>query len=155
MNLKPKILICDDDSEILQTLNLSLRSSFEVTTANSVEKAMKLVADSDFDAAVIDLNFEGQEHDGIHLLDFMNKQSAGTFLIVLSGDTSTRRIVEATRRKHFQFIVKDDGYFQSLLKSLTSATQLRVASKAQAQIKYLTQSEAVKNVLRQVDPNVA
>jgi DNA-binding NtrC family response regulator len=151
MNLKPKILICDDDSEILQTLNLSLRSSFEVTTANSVEKAMKLVADSDFDAAVIDLNFEGQEHDGIHLLDFMNKQSAGTFLIVLSGDTSTRRIVEATRRKHFQFIVKDDGYFQALLKSLTSATQLRVASKAQAQIKYLTQSEAVKNVLRQVD----
>lgn len=151
MNLKPKILICDDDSEILQTLNLSLRSSFEVTTANSVEKAKKLVADSDFDAAVIDLNFEGQEHDGIHLLDFMNKQSAGTFLIVLSGDTSTRRIVEATRRKHFQFIVKDDGYFQALLKSLTSATQLRVASKAQAQIKYLTQSEAVKNVLRQVD----
>jgi DNA-binding NtrC family response regulator len=115
-----------------------------------------------FDAAVIDLNFEGQEHDGIHLLDFMNKQSAGTSagyvshcfkwrLIVLSGDTSTRRIVEATRRKHFQFIVKDDGYFQALLKSLTSATQLRVASKAQAQIKYLTQSEAVKNVLRQVD----
>ena len=43
MNLKPKILICDDDSEILQTLNLSLRSNFEVTTANSVEKAMKLV----------------------------------------------------------------------------------------------------------------
>ena len=42
MNLKPKILICDDDSEILQTLNLSLRSSFEVTTANSVEKAKKL-----------------------------------------------------------------------------------------------------------------
>lgn len=151
MNLKPKILICDDDSEILQTLNLSLRSSFDITTANTVEKAKKLVADNDFDAAVIDLNFEGQEHDGIHLLDFMNKQSAGTFLIVLSGDTSTRRIVEATRRKHFQFIVKDDGYFQALLKSLTSATQLSVASKAQAQIKYLTQSEAVKTVLRQVD----
>lgn len=151
MNLKPKILICDDDSEILQTLNLSLRSSFDITTANSVEKAKKLVADNDFDAAVIDLNFEGQEHDGIHLLDFMNKQSAGTFLIVLSGDTSTRRIVEATRRKHFQFIVKDDGYFQALLKSLTSATQLSVASKAQAQIKYLTQSDAVKTVLRQVD----
>lgn len=151
MNLKPKILICDDDSEILQTLNLSLRSSFEVITANSVEKAKKLVSENDFDAAVIDLNFEGQEHDGIHLLDFMNKQSAGTFLIVLSGDTSTRRIVEATRRKHFQFIVKDDGYFQALLKSLTSATQLRLASKAQAQIKYLTQSDAVKNVLRQVD----
>lgn len=151
MIIKPRILICDDDSEVLQTLNLSLRSSFEITTANNIEKAKKLVLENDFDAAVIDLNFEGQEHDGIHLLDFMNKQSAGTFLIVLSGDTSTRRIVEATRRKHFQFIVKDDGYFAALLKSLTSATQLSVANKTHAQVKYLTQSEAVKNILRQAD----
>ncbi|GAB4416271.1 MAG: sigma-54 dependent transcriptional regulator [Bacteriovoracaceae bacterium] len=151
MNLKPKILICDDDAEILQTLHLSLRSSFEVVTANSVEKAKKLVSELDFDAAVIDLNFEGQEHDGIHLLDFMNKESAGTFLIVLSGDTSTKRIVDATRRKHFQFIVKDENYFESLINSLKNATQLSFANKQHAQIKYRTQSEAVKNVLRQVD----
>lgn len=151
MNLKPKILICDDDAEILQTLHLSLRSSFEVVTANSVEKAKKLVSELDFDAAVIDLNFEGQEYDGIHLLDFMNKESAGTFLIVLSGDTSTKRIVDATRRKHFQFIVKDENYFESLINSLKNATQLSFANKQQAQIKYRTQSEAVKNVLRQVD----
>ena len=151
MNLKPKVLICDDDAEILQTLHLSLRSSFEVVTANSVEMAKKLVAELDFDAAVIDLNFEGQEYDGIHLLDFMNKESAGTFLIVLSGDTSTKRIVDATRRKHFQFIVKDEDYFESLINSLKNATQLSFANKQQAQIKYRTQSETVKNVLRQVD----
>jgi DNA-binding NtrC family response regulator len=151
MNLKPKILICDDDAEILQTLHLSLRSSFEVVTANNVEKAKKLVSELDFDSAVIDLNFEGQEHDGVHLLDFMNKESAGTFLIVLSGDTSTKRIVDATRRKHFQFIVKDENYFESLISSLKNATQLSFANKQQAQIKYRTQSEAVKNVLRQVD----
>lgn len=151
MNIKPKILICDDDSEILQTLHLSLRSSFDVVTANNVDKAKKLVSEMDFDAAVIDLNFEGQEVDGIHLLDFMNKESAGTFLIVLSGDTSTRRIVEATRRKHFQFIVKDSDYFESLLGSLKNATQLSVASRTQAQTKYLTQSDAVKTLLKQVD----
>tara|TARA_B110001454_G_scaffold219058_1_gene249661 strand:- start:12158 stop:13483 length:1326 start_codon:yes stop_codon:yes gene_type:complete len=151
MNIKPKILICDDDSDILQTLNLSLRSSFEVVTANTVEKAKRIVLETDFDAAIIDLNFDGQEFDGIHLLDFMNKQSAGTFLIVLSGDTSTRRIVEATRRKHFQFIVKDIDYFGFLLSSLKNATQLRIATKAEAQTKYLTQSESVKNVLRQVN----
>ena len=151
MNIKPKIFICDDDLEILQTLHLSLRSSFDVVTANNVEKAKKLVAETDFDAAVIDLNFEGQEEDGIHLLDFMNKESAGTFLIVLSGDTSTRRIVEATRRKHFQFIVKGEDYFNSLLIALKNATQLSVANRMQAQAKYLTQSSAVKKVLKEVE----
>lgn len=151
MNLKPKILICDDDAEILQTLNLSLRSIFDIVTANSVEKAKKLVREDDFDAAVIDLNFEGQEEDGIHLLDFMNKESAGTFLIVLSGDTSTRRIVEATRRKHFQFIVKDEGCYNILSAALKNATQLSVANRVQAQAKYLTQSNAVKKVLKEVE----
>lgn len=151
MNLKPKILICDDDAEILQTLHLSLRSSFDVVTSNSVEKAKKLVRDDDFDAAVIDLNFEGQEDDGIHLLDFMNKESAGTFLIVLSGDTSTRRIVEATRRKHFQFIVKDENCYDILSTALKNATQLSVANRTQAQTKYLTQSSAVKKVLKEVE----
>lgn len=151
MNLKPKILVCDDDAEILRTLHLSLRSSFDVVTANSVGKAKKLVCEDDFDAAVIDLNFEGQEEDGIHLLDFMNKESAGTFLIVLSGDTSTRRIVEATRRKHFQFIVKDEGCYDNLSNALKNATQLSMASRMQAQTKYLTLSTAVKKVLKEVE----
>ncbi|GIL17456.1 MAG: sigma-54-dependent Fis family transcriptional regulator [Oligoflexia bacterium] len=151
MNIKPKILICDDDSEILQTLHLSLRSSFEIVTANNVSKAKKIVKDSVFDAAVIDLNFEGQEQDGIHLLDFMSKTSPGTFLIVLSGDTSTKRIIEATRRRLFEFIVKDANYFEQLSGSLKKATQLSVANREQAQTKYLTQSEAVKDVLRKVD----
>ncbi len=73
MITKPLILICDDDSEILQTLHLSLRTSFEIKTANSVLKAKKLAEENDFDAAIIDLNFEGQEFDGVHLLDFMKK----------------------------------------------------------------------------------
>lgn len=151
MNLKPKILICDDDSEILQSLHLSLRSHFEVVTSNNVQKAKMLVRDNDFDAAVIDLNFEGQEDDGIHLLDFMNKESAVTFLIVLSGDTSTRRIVEATRRKHFQFIVKDEGCYEVLTNALRNSTQLSLANRTQAQTKYLTQSTAVKKVLKEVE----
>lgn len=151
MNIKPKILICDDDSEILQTLHLSLRSSFEIVTVNNVDKAKQIVQTNYFDAAVIDLNFEGQEHDGIHLLDFMSKTTAGTFLIVLSGDTSAKRIVEATRRRLFEFIVKDDNYFEVLFSTLKKATQLSMANKEQAQIKYLTQSETVKDVLRKVD----
>jgi two-component system, NtrC family, response regulator len=151
MNLKPRVLICDDDSEVLQTLHLSLRSSFDVVTANNVTKAKKLVLENTFDAAVIDLNFEGQEHDGIHLLDFMNKSTPGTFLIVLSGDTSTKRIIEATRRRLFEFIVKDTDYFEQLLSSLKKATQLSFANREQAQIRYLTQSTAVIDVLRKVD----
>jgi len=151
MIVKPLILICDDDPEILQTLHLSLRSSFEIKTANSVLKAKKLTEENEFDAAIIDLNFEGQEHDGIHLLDFMSKKSPGTFLIVLSGDNTTLRVIEAMRRKLFEFIVKDGKYFDSLLRTLTRATQIRVANREQAQKKFLTQSKEVKEILQKID----
>lgn len=151
MRTRPLILICDDDSEILQTLHLSLRSSFEIKTASSVLKAKKLADENEFDAAIIDLNFEGQELDGIHLLDFMSKKSPGTFLIVLSGDSTTKRVIEATRRNLFEFIVKDGNYFDSLLLTLTRATQLRMANREQAQKKFLTQSKEVKVILQDID----
>lgn len=151
MITKPLILICDDDSEVLHTLQLSLRTLFEIKTANSVVKAKQLAEENDFDAAIIDLNFEGQELDGVHLLDFMSKKSPGTFLIVLSGDNTTKRVIEATRRKLFEFIIKDGNYFDSLLATLTRATQLRVANKEQAQKKFLTQSQAVKAILLKID----
>jgi len=151
MTNKPQILICDDDSEILQTLHLSLRSTYDVFTANSVIKAKEIVGTNQFDAAIIDLNFEGQEYDGVHLLDFMNKTAPGTFLIVLSGDSSTKRVIEATRRRLFEFIVKDSNYFETLLNSLKKATQLIAFNKEQAQSQYHTQSNAVKDVLRKVD----
>lgn len=151
MITKPLILICDDDSEILQTLHLSLRSSFEIKTANCVLKAKKLADENDFDAAIIDLNFEGQEFDGIHLLDFMSKKFPGTFLIVLSGDSTIKRVIEATRRKLFEFIVKDGNYFDALLLTLTRATQLRIANREQAQKRFLTQSSEVKAILQKVD----
>ena len=151
MNQKPLILICDDDSEMLRTLNLSLRSFYEVVTANSVTRAKELSERYDFDAAIVDLNFEGQEYDGVHLIDFLSKQTPATFLIVLSGDTSTRRIVEAMRRNLFEFVVKDENYFERLVKALKGAAQMRMAKKGKAIQKYLTQSPAVKKLLEKVE----
>lgn len=149
--VKPLILLCDDDLEILKTLSLSLKSSFEIICCNTVNEAKKLIRNNEYDAAIIDLNFEGQELDGINLLDYFNQKSPETFLIVLSGDTSVKRAIEATRRKLFEFIIKEENYFDKLLSSLHSATQLSIAKKRSLAQKYLTQSPAIKDILKKVD----
>lgn len=151
MNYKPKVLICDDDSEMLKTLSLSLRSNYDVVAVNTVEKAKRLCEVEKFDTAVIDLNFEGQESDGIHLLDFLSKITPSTYLIVLSGDTSTKRIIEATRRRLFDFIVKDEIYFKNLTLCLNKAQQLILARKEKSHRKYLTKSSAVEEILTKID----
>lgn len=151
MTERPLILICDDDAEFLKSLQLGLRSSFEIHSANTVVQAKALASRFEYDAAIIDLNFEGQELDGIHLLDHMGKRSPGTFLIVLSGDKSVRRAIEATRRKLFEFVHKEGDFFDQLHGSLTRATQLKRAKETQAAQRYLTESPQVKDILKKAE----
>ena len=151
MNERPLILICDDDPHILKSLQISLKCIFDIHTTSTVAEAKNKIKGHEYDAAIIDLNFEGQELDGVNLLDFFGKASPGTYLIVLSGDQSIKRVVEATRRKLFQFIHKEGDYFSDLFNSLTRATQLKKANEAQAIQKYLTNSPAVKNVLKMAE----
>src|ERR1035437_7546646 len=114
MNEKPLILACDDDESFLKTLQISLKGQFEVHAVNTVVKAKALSSRYEYDAAIIDLKYEGQDLDGIHLLDHFSKKSPNTFLIVLSGDDNVQKAVEATRRKLFEFVYKGKNFFDSL-----------------------------------------
>ncbi|MDO9181624.1 MAG: sigma-54 dependent transcriptional regulator, partial [Bacteriovorax sp.] len=128
-----------------------LKSGFDLHTSSSVIQAKAMAKAHEYDAAIIDLNFEGQEFDGIHLLDYFGKVSPGTYLIVLSGDQSVKRVIEAMRRKLFQFIHKEGNYYADLYSSLDRATQLKKAKEQQTIQKYLTNSPAVKKVLEMAE----
>jgi DNA-binding NtrC family response regulator len=151
MSMRPLILLCDDDPRLLKGLQLSLKSGFDVHTSMSVAQAKKMAKENEYDAAIIDLNFEGQELDGVHLLDYLGKVSPGTYLIVLSGDHSVKRVVEAMRRKLFQFIHKEGDFYADLYSSLNRATQLKKAKEQQAIQKYLTNSPAVIKILKDAE----
>lgn len=154
MSELPLLLICDDDPEILKSLNLSLRSRFEIHAASTIVQAKALAARYEYDIAIVDLNFEGQEHDGVHLLDYLSQKTPGTYLIVLSGDSSVKRGVEAMRRKLLEFVHKegpDGDFFEPLLAALNRAAQLARARKEQAVSRYLTVSPTVREVLEKVD----
>lgn len=149
--MKPLILICDDNADLLRSLQLSLRNQFEVHTSSTVMAAKSLVSKHEYDAAVIDLSFEGQEQDGVDLLDHMNKKSPSTFLLILSGDSSTKRVVQAHRQRHFAFIYKDKDFFEPLLLALNRSVQIKDAQEKRASGRYLTRSPNVKSVLEMAD----
>lgn len=147
----PLILICDDDLQVLKGLQLSLKSGFEVHTCSSVAQAKTMTKTYEYDAAIIDLNFEGQEFDGIDLLDHFGKKSPATYLIILSGDKSVNRVVEAMRRKFFHFIHKEGDYYADLYSSLNRATQLKKAKENQAIQNYLSNSPLIKDILKKAE----
>lgn len=105
--MKPRILIVDDDSLIRDTMQFSLQSSFELIEASSVAMGRRLIQQLSFDAVLVDLNFEKQPENGIHLIDWMTKKYPSLPIIVFSGDHCTSRVSESMRRNIFQFIPKD------------------------------------------------
>lgn len=147
MNSKPLILVCDDDEHFLNALYLSLKDQYEVHRATSVSQAKIQSQKFEYKAAIIDLNYEGQEYDGVYLLDRLSKCTPGTFLIVLSGDTSVKRVVEATRRKLFEFIHKGENAVEHLQTVLKRVVQIQAAQEKSTAARYLTESPVVKALL--------
>ncbi len=106
MSQLPRVLICDDDRYILLSLKMALRPFYHVFEASNVPSAQTLISTIDFDVAVIDLNFVGQELDGVFLMDYFAKKSPDTIQVILSGDSDVTRAVKAANRRPFQFIHK-------------------------------------------------
>ena len=151
MDKKLKLLICDDDSLILQVLEFRLRPLFDVTIANTVEEAEELVESKKFDLAIVDINFEGQEKTGADLQDKINKRSPLTAIILHSGDSNIYRICDAKDRKHFAMIIKGENSFADLLKTLNRLAQAIRSEKMAVKGRMLTYSPKMQEVIDQIE----
>lgn len=144
---KPIILMADDDRDILTTNKILLSDSFEIEIASSVEEAKEIARKSNFDAAVIDLNFEGQPHDGITLIDFFQDEKPLTPLIVLSSDQNTKRVVEAMRRPLVDFITKDEDSEGAIRQALAKVLARKSTFEKNTGFEFKTESPLMKSLL--------
>ena len=108
--MRSKILLADDDAYLLRAYELSLKNDYDVISTSSINIAKQLASVNDVDVAVIDLNFEGQEEDGLALVDFILKSKPLTSIVVLSGDDDTSRVTNAMRRPIIDFVVKGNDF---------------------------------------------
>lgn len=84
MNIKPKVLLIDDEPDILEIVGQLLnRSGFEVTTASNGEEALKKLESSTYDIAVSD--YFMPKMDGVELLKKVRERGDYTAFIFFSG----------------------------------------------------------------------
>ena len=125
-----RILIADDQGDILDALKLLLRGEgFEVTTAASPAELVEALERSDFDVALIDLNYTRDTtsgHEGFELLERMRAVDPTLPVLVMTGWSSVAGAVEAMRRGARDYIEKpwDDD---KLLASVQTQLELRRA----------------------------
>ncbi len=147
---KPSILISDDDLEILHTYQLLLRDHYEVHTASRIDETIqKIKCIENLKVAIVDLNFEGQEDDGLRIIDFIHNYYPHIATIVLSSDHDTKRVVHAMKRPVIDFIIKDENsefHLKSALKLALAKNQNESCG-----INFLTHSPLMNKLLSHVD----
>jgi DNA-binding NtrC family response regulator len=106
----PKILIADDQADVLAALRLMLKGEgFQTETASSPAGLLKAVDAQEFDVVLIDLNYARDTTSGSEGLDLLSRiQSLDPTLpiVVMTAWGSVDLAVEAMRRGARDFIQK-------------------------------------------------
>jgi two-component system, NtrC family, response regulator GlrR len=100
-----KLLVVDDDRNLLKIITMRLESlNYEVTAAQNEEEAKRAVATQTFDLAVIDLQLVHQ--DGISLMEEFHTTNPGMPAIILTAHGSIESAVEAMKRGAYTYLTK-------------------------------------------------
>ncbi len=118
----PKVLIADDQSDVLHALRLLLKhNGFEVHEATDPASAIAAVREEEFDLVLLDLNYRldtTSGREGLDLLSQIRSANASVPLLVMTAWANTEIAIEAMRRGACDFVVKP-WTNQTLLDSVT------------------------------------
>ncbi|BEN41312.1 two-component system response regulator GlrR [Serratia nevei] len=99
------LLLVDDDPSLLKLLGMRLTSEgFHVTTAESGQEALRLLAREQIDLVISDLRMD--EMDGMALFAEIQKHQPGMPVIILTAHGSIPDAVAATQQGVFSFLTK-------------------------------------------------
>ncbi len=110
MNPPPKILVADDQRDVLEALRMLLKAEgFEMTTATSPASVVKAVEGRDFDLVLIDLNYTRDTtsgREGLDLVTAVRGLAPTVPVVVMTAWGSVEGAVEAMRRGARDYIEK-------------------------------------------------
>lgn len=108
--LPPRILIADDQPDVLIALRLLLKGEgYEIVEVQSPEAVLRAVEEQDFDVILIDLNYTRDTTSGQEGLDLLQKLPAldeTVPVVVMTAWSSVELVVEAMKRGARDFVQK-------------------------------------------------
>jgi two-component system response regulator GlrR len=156
---KEKILVVDDDRNILQVIRMRLVSSgYYVASVTDPESALKMAEKEPFDLALIDLKLNGR--DGIQLMESMHHINPHMPVIILTAHGTIKSAVHAMKKGAYSYLTKPfDGH--ELLQQINNCLEKNRLSKEVKRLRELVEqtygfdkiignSDKIKRVLAQV-----
>ena len=129
--MQPRILIADDQADILSALKLLLkREGFDVATATSPAGVLDMAAREHVDVALVDLNYSRDTtsgEEGLELVDQLRKLHPELPVVVMTAWATVDVAVQAMRRGANDFVEKpwNNQRLLSVLRNQVALAQAR------------------------------
>jgi DNA-binding NtrC family response regulator len=121
---KARILVVDDEKDFNETVVKRLnRRGFTAETALSGPEALGVLAQRDFDVALLDIMMPGM--DGIEVLREMKKRHPGMEVILLTGHASVESGVQGMSMGANAYLLKPVD-FEELLGAIAQAHERKL-----------------------------
>ncbi len=164
ISVAPRVLIADDQHDVIEALRLLLKAEgYQITAAASPAGVIEAIASQEFDAILMDLNYardttSGQE--GLDLLSRIQTVDSTLPVVVMTAWGSVELAVEAMRRGARDFIQKpwENARLLSVLRTQIELGQaLRRGARLEAENRllraegrpvFIAESEAMRPVLQ-------
>lgn len=144
-----KVLVVDDQADILEALRLLLKShDYAAEIAQSPEQALRAAAAGDHDVVMIDMNYARDTTsgaEGLALLDALRARRPETPVIVMTAWSTIDLAVEAMRRGASDFITKpweNERVLDLLARQSGKSRELSIARRVQRRLLPLSRSTA-------------
>ncbi len=123
--VKGKILVVDDDTNLLEVIRLRLESAgYDVFTSLKEEKALETVRENPLDLAIIDLQLA--EYDGITLMSEVHQINPEIPVIILTAYGTIESAVEAMQKGAFSYLTKPFDHRELLIQVEKAMENLRL-----------------------------
>ena len=151
----PRILVADDDTDVLSALKLLLRGEgWEVVTATSPALTLRAVESSEFDVALLDLNYARDTTsggEGLELLERLRVADATLPMVVMTAWGSVEGAVAAVRRGARDYIQKpwdNERLIQTLRTQLELGRALRTGQRLEQENRLLRRDGQAEMIAR-------
>lgn len=141
-----KILVVDDDRNLLELMSMILQSAdYEVTAAADEEKALEAAKRHVFDMAVLDLKLV--RTDGIALMRDLHQVNPEMPVVILTAHGSVTSAVEAIRMGAFNYLTKPFDPDELLLQIERALENRRLHSEVKRLEGILEERYAFSNII--------
>ena len=106
MERRPKLLVIDDDQVWLDQVPMLFEDDCDVDAYPTIDQGIEAVTKHFYDVVLLDLNFEGDTRSGIDVFQRIHALDRETDVIVISGETDHRKLIEVFNAGVSRFLPK-------------------------------------------------